>query len=112
LHPYRTTGKIIVLYIVIYDFRQQMRRQKFQDWMVASITRIQSPTLQAVEIQFIRSVIGITRRDKIRKDDIRYNLHVEYVTILTNGKVTGKPTYNAWPKIEFEDKLWTVNSRE
>jgi hypothetical protein len=28
-HPYRTTGKIIVLYILdLYDFRQQTRGQK------------------------------------------------------------------------------------
>jgi hypothetical protein len=27
--PYRTTGKIIVLYILIFVFRQQTRRQKF-----------------------------------------------------------------------------------
>jgi hypothetical protein len=26
-----------------YVFRQQTRRQKVQDWMVASITRVQSP---------------------------------------------------------------------
>jgi hypothetical protein len=33
LHPYRTIGKIVDLHILIYTFL---------DWMVASITRIQS----------------------------------------------------------------------
>jgi hypothetical protein len=39
LHPYSSTCKIIILYIS----RQQTRRRKVLDWMVASITRIQSP---------------------------------------------------------------------
>jgi hypothetical protein len=40
-HPFTTTSKIIVLYILIFTFfRQQMRRL---DWMVASITWTQSP---------------------------------------------------------------------
>jgi hypothetical protein len=42
-HPYRTTDKTVLLYILILCFQQQMRRQKDLDWMVASITRIQSP---------------------------------------------------------------------
>jgi uncharacterized membrane protein YcgQ (UPF0703/DUF1980 family) len=43
-HPYRTTGKIVVLYILIFQlFVKQTRRQKVLDWMVASITGIQSP---------------------------------------------------------------------
>jgi hypothetical protein len=42
-HPYGTTEKILVLYTVFfYIVRQQRRRQKVVDWMVASITRIQS----------------------------------------------------------------------
>jgi hypothetical protein len=32
-HPYRTTGKIIVLYVLIFVFREQMSRQKFLDWI-------------------------------------------------------------------------------
>jgi hypothetical protein len=44
-HPYRTRGKIIVLYILIFVFRQQTGRQKVLYWMVASITRIQSPLI-------------------------------------------------------------------
>jgi hypothetical protein len=41
--PYRTTGRIIVLYILIfYVFRQQTTRRKLLEWMVESITRIQS----------------------------------------------------------------------
>jgi hypothetical protein len=44
LHPYRTTGRIIDLCILFfYVSRQQMRGQKFLDWMVASITHVQSP---------------------------------------------------------------------
>jgi hypothetical protein len=40
---YRTTGKIIFLYILIFKiFAQQRRRQKVLGWMVASVTRIQS----------------------------------------------------------------------
>jgi hypothetical protein len=45
-YPYRTTGKILVMYsyILIFKFfRQQPRRQRVLDRMVASITRIQCP---------------------------------------------------------------------
>jgi hypothetical protein len=42
-HPYRTIFKIIVLYILIFVFRQQTRGQKVLDQMVASITGVQSP---------------------------------------------------------------------
>jgi hypothetical protein len=43
-HPYRTTGKIIVLYSLIFHvFKQHMKKQKVLDWKVAGITRSQSP---------------------------------------------------------------------
>jgi hypothetical protein len=43
-HPYRTIDKIMLLYVIMFTFlREQMRRQKVLDWMVASITRVQSP---------------------------------------------------------------------
>jgi hypothetical protein len=38
-HPYRTTGKIIALCILIFTFFGS----RWEGWMVASITRIQSP---------------------------------------------------------------------
>jgi hypothetical protein len=43
-YPYRTTGKITGPYILILvSFRQQARKQKLLDWMVARFTGIQSP---------------------------------------------------------------------
>jgi hypothetical protein len=41
-HPYNTRDKIMVLYILIFVFRQQ-RRWRVLDWIVASITQIRSP---------------------------------------------------------------------
>jgi hypothetical protein len=41
-YPYRTTRKIIVLYILIFVFRQQMRKQKVLDQMATSNTLFQS----------------------------------------------------------------------
>jgi hypothetical protein len=43
-HPCRTARKIDFFYIYsnVYVFRQQTERQKFLDWMVASVTRVQS----------------------------------------------------------------------
>jgi hypothetical protein len=37
-HPYRTTGKITVLFLIVYVFRQERRRQTALHWMVASAT--------------------------------------------------------------------------
>jgi hypothetical protein len=41
LHPYRTRCKIIILYVLIFFYSGW--EDKVQDWMVASITQIQSP---------------------------------------------------------------------
>jgi hypothetical protein len=46
-HPYRTTGKIIVLYILILGFRQQTRRQMVLVCIAESVTRIQCPLLSS-----------------------------------------------------------------
>jgi hypothetical protein len=42
-HPYRTTDKIIVFHILIFMFLDSGREDKVLDWMVANITRNQSP---------------------------------------------------------------------
>jgi hypothetical protein len=39
-HQYETKGKITVLYILMYDFRQQTRRQKVPNWIISITTRI------------------------------------------------------------------------
>jgi hypothetical protein len=36
-HPYKTTGKFIILYILIYIFGEQMGRQKILNCMAATI---------------------------------------------------------------------------
>jgi hypothetical protein len=40
---FKITGKIIVLYILIFRFCDNRREDKALDWMVAHITRTQSP---------------------------------------------------------------------
>jgi hypothetical protein len=50
-HPYRTTGKIIVIYILMFTFLGIKRKDKSVNWMVASIIRIQS------DIIFLTNVI-------------------------------------------------------
>jgi hypothetical protein len=39
-HPYKTTGKIIVLYFNLHVFKQKTGREKFLKLMIANILRI------------------------------------------------------------------------
>jgi hypothetical protein len=41
-HPYKTVGKIKMLYILILFFRQRTGRQKILNWMIPGIPRIHS----------------------------------------------------------------------
>jgi len=41
-HPYKTKGKIIVLYLDLHSFGQQTGRQKILQWIIASIAWLQS----------------------------------------------------------------------
>jgi hypothetical protein len=50
----------------------------------ASASTSSSDRLEAVEMRFLRSVIGITRRDKNRNDDIKNKRRTESLKDTTN----------------------------
>jgi hypothetical protein len=40
IHPYNTTGKITVLYILTFSFLYETGRENISDWIIARIPRI------------------------------------------------------------------------
>jgi hypothetical protein len=56
-HSYKTTGKIIALYILFFKFREETRRQKTLNRIVASIPQMYSVLLDTIFICYCCSLI-------------------------------------------------------